>query len=108
MKKFTFCIVAMMVAFIYMGAFWNRYVKYEHKVKEYHKEMVNREMRIDTLEDSIMRLIDKLEIYETTWEVINGKDSTTLKMIIRLIDGFRDTEEYYYEAPKPFEYKMVA
>ena len=98
----------MMVALIYIGAFWNRYVKYEHKFEEYHKEMVDRDMRIDTLEDSIMRLIDKLEIYETTWEAINGKDSTTLRMIIRLIDGYRDMEDHYFEAPQPFEYKIVA
>ena len=56
MKKFTFGIVTMLVVLINIGTFWNRYVKYEHKVQEYHKEMVSRDTIINTLEDSIIRL----------------------------------------------------
>ena len=108
MKKFTFGIVTMLMVLISIGTFWNRYVKNEHKVDEYHKEVVSRDVEIKTLEDSIVKLIDRLEIYEATWEVISGEDSTTLRMIFRLIDGYCDTEERFLEAPKPFEYKTVA
>ena len=106
MKKFIFSTIVILMVLMIGGAFWNRDVQKDSQMAKYQDKIASQEKRILELEDSILRLKDTLEVFEMTWDVLRGTDSTAveglLKYIWKVYDGdlFKDFEPIHIQCEK--------
>ena len=108
MRNITFCIVATALILMIVGDYWNAYARKSNQLKIYQEEIANQREEIRGLEDTMNQLIDRLEIFERTWDVIRGTDSTTIDALFRYIRVVRDHEKDYYEECEYVDTKIIA
>lgn len=109
MKSFTFGTIALFVVLIIVGNYWNIDVRNDNRLKDYQKETADHKKKIEGLEDSILELKSRLEIYDATWNYLRGFDSVAIDGVIRHIRNIYEYEEkFYYDVPEPTDPKIIA
>ena len=108
MKKFTYSVIALIIVMMTMGTFWNKNVRQEHQIENCRTEMANRDKTIQGLEDSILMLNYRLEIYEATWDVLRGVDSIPIDGVLRYIWDVFESEYDYYKVSEPVDPIIIA
>ena len=108
MKKITFYIVVVVFVLMIVGDYWNAYTRKSNQLKIYQEEIANQKEEIRGLEDTVIQLIDRLELYEMTWDVIRGTDSTTIDVLYQYIRWIRDREDIFYEECDYADSKIIA
>lgn len=56
MKKFIFCIIALVGLSLIVGAMWNLYRKKEHAFEAYQEELASKNKKIKELRDSLNQM----------------------------------------------------
>lgn len=97
MRKITICIMATALVLMIVGDCWNAYTRKNNQLKIYQEEIANQREEIRGLEDTMNQLIDRLEIFERTWDVIRGTDSATIDGLLKYIRAVRRFEYDYNE-----------
>ena len=90
MKKFLLGIVAVIVLLMIVGAFWDLDVQKDKQLAKYQKEIADRNMKIQELNDSIRILSDRVEIYEITFDALREVDSATVDEVFHTIWNVRE------------------
>ena len=108
MKKFTIGLVMLFIGGMGLSAIWDSNTHKKHQIEKYQKEMADRDKTIKGLEDSILQLNGRIEMYDATWDYLRGIDSFTIDGAIYRVRKFYEyDEQYYYDAPMPINYKIV-
>lgn len=92
MKKFLLGIVAVIVLLMIVGAFWDLDVQKDKQLAKYQKEIADRNMKIQELDDSIRILSDRVEIYEITFDALREVDSATVDKVFHMIWNVREEQ----------------
>jgi hypothetical protein len=92
MKKFLLGIVAVIVLLMIVGAFWDLDVQKDKQLAKYQKEIADRNMKIQELDDSIRILSDRVEIYEITFDALREVDSATVDKVFYMIWNVREEQ----------------
>jgi len=96
MRKFVYFIIILGAVSMATGAYWNQSIRKKYQLQKYQEEIVRRDKEIRGLEDSIAILIDRMELYEITWDFLRrGGDSTAVKGLFHYIWKAREIENYY-------------
>ena len=95
MRNFIFGILTLLFALMIIGTYWNTSARKDYQLQKYQEEIVSRDKEIRGLEDSIAILIDRMEFYEITWEVLRGIDSSAVKGLFHYIWKVREIENNY-------------
>jgi uncharacterized protein YxeA len=92
MKKFLLGIIALIVLVMIVGAFWDLDVQKDKQLAKYQKEIADRNMKIQELDDSIRILSDRVEIYEITFDALREVDSATVDKVFHMIWNVREEQ----------------
>lgn len=92
MKKFLLGIIAVIVLVMIVGAFWDLDVQKDKQLAKYQKEIADRNMKIQELNDSIRILSDRVEIYEITFDALREVDSATVDKVFHMIWNVREEQ----------------
>ena len=92
MKKFLLGIIAVIVSVMIVGAFWDLDVQKDKQLAKYQKEIADRNMKIQELDDSIRILSDRVEIYEITFDALREFDSATVDKVFHMIWNVREEQ----------------
>ena len=92
MKKFLLGIIAVIVSVMIVGAFWDLDVQKDKQLAKYQKEIADRNMKIQELDDSIRILSDRVEIYEITFDALREVDSATVDKVFHMIWNVREEQ----------------
>jgi len=92
MKRFLLGIVAVIVLLMIVGAFWDFDVQKDKQLAKYQKEIADRNMKIQELDDSIRILSDRVEIYEITFDALREVDSATVDKVFHMIWNVREEQ----------------
>lgn len=92
MKKFLLGIIALIVLVMIVGAFWDLDVQKDKQLAKYQKEIADRNMKIQELDDSIHILSDRVEIYEITFDALREVDSATVDKVFHMIWNVREEQ----------------
>ena len=96
MRHFIFGISTLVFVLMIVGTYWNINVRKDYQLQKYQEEIVSRDKEIRGLEDSIAILIDRMELYEITWDFLRrGGDSSAVKGLFHYIWKAREIENYY-------------
>ena len=90
MKKFLLGIIAVIVLVMIVGAFWDLDVQKDKQLAKYQKEIADRNMKIQELNDSIRILSDRVEIYKITFDALREVDSATVDKVFHMIWNVRE------------------
>ena len=85
MKKAIFGIVAAIAVLMIVGTVGDLYLHSEHGYVVSQKKQADLNAQIETLEDSIGRLNDKVDILQATLEVLRIIDSTKVEEAEQLL-----------------------
>lgn len=75
-----------------VGAFWDLDVQKDKQLAKYQKEIADRNMKIQELDDSIHILSDRVEIYEITFDALREVDSATVDKVFHMIWNVREEQ----------------
>ena len=107
MKKFMLLVAVLLVGGMVISILWDSNTHKEHQIRKYQIEMADRDDKIMGLEDSILKLNGKIEIYDATWNYLRGVDSIAIDGAIYNIKRiFEYEEQYYYDTSVAVDYKI--
>lgn len=91
-----------------VSTLWDSNTHKVHQIEKYQKEMVDREDKIRGLEDSILKLNGRIEMYDATWDYLRGIDSVTIDgAIYRVRKLYEYDEHYYHDVQVSVDYKIA-
>lgn len=82
MKKFIIVLMVFVVGAIMFGAGWNLNHHKEYSIEKQTKEIALRGEKINQLEDSIMKLNEKVEKYHSLFRWLSNADSAEVEKVI--------------------------
>jgi hypothetical protein len=85
MKMFLIGVIIMMTLILVMGISWGKLFKRGYTQDEYGQELTMRDQRIEELEDSIMKMQLKLDVYDKAVKWFREADSDELQRGIEQI-----------------------
>lgn len=105
MKKFIFRFMAFLIVLMIGGAYWNRDARKDSQISKYQERIASQEQKIQGLEESLLRMQDTLDVYEITWDVLRGADSTAIEGLLKYIWNVYDAD--FCEDLEPIETKII-
>ena len=107
MKKFMLGLAVLLIGGMGLSFVWDSNTHKVHQIEKYQKDMADRDDKIKGLEDSIIKLNGRIEMYDATWDYLSGIDSFTIDgAIYRIRKLYEHDERYYNNYPVYTDYKI--
>ncbi len=108
MKNFTLGLFVLLIVGMGISTLWDINTHKDHQIKKYQNDMADREEKIRGLEDSILKLKGRIEIYDATWDYLRGFDSITIDGVIYKVRKIYEYDEQYYnDVPVSIDYQLT-